>query len=266
MTESGNHSSVQENRSPAKVFLVGAGPGDPELLTVKAVGIIRRADVILYDSLVGPGILDLAQANCEKVFVGKRAHRHSYSQSEINEMIYERALAHATVVRLKGGDPFIFGRGGEEVEYLRARGIPLEVIPGITAATAASAILQIPLTHRELGESVIFLSGYSKADGGKPEGFPDHDWNFLAKSSLTIVFYMGQHHLARICDSLIAAGKPEDTPVSLVSNCSLPDQSVLVTDLKRAAAEAISASIRFPAILIIGNVLRLIRPDLIDAD
>ncbi|MCE9597405.1 MAG: uroporphyrinogen-III C-methyltransferase [Spirochaetia bacterium] len=251
---------ADSGKSTATVYLVGAGPGDPELLTLKAAKIIQQADVILYDSLIGPEILDLARPDCEKVFVGKRKGKHSFPQSEINEMLYASASKHKTVVRLKGGDPFIFGRGGEEVEFLRERNIRLEVIPGITAATAASAILQVPLTHRLLGKSLMLLSGYSKDEPGSHGGFPEHDWDYLAHAELTLVFYMGQHHLGRICKSLTDGGKSASTPVALVSNCSLPGQAVLLTNLQDAERAATDAAIQFPALLIIGDVLGLVSP------
>ncbi|MBL8019503.1 MAG: uroporphyrinogen-III C-methyltransferase [Leptospirales bacterium] len=268
----GNHSSDrttaaqaalpadQATGNSATVYLVGAGPGDPDLLTRKAARIIEQADVILYDSLIGSEILDLARADCEKIFVGKRKGKHSFPQSEINQMLLASAGKHKLVVRLKGGDPFIFGRGGEEIEYLRAHNIKTEVIPGITAATAASALLQVPLTHRLYGKSLMLLSGYSKEESGDHGGFPEHDWSYLAHAELTLVFYMGQHHLGRICSSLTGAGKSETTPVALVSNCTLPGQTVLLTNLRDADSAASKAALQFPALLIIGNVLGLVNP------
>jgi len=254
---------LEEGQHPkGKVYLVGAGPGDPDLLTIKASKIIQSADVILYDSLIGPEILKFASPNARRIFVGKRAHSHSYTQDQINEMILEEASKHHTVVRLKGGDPFIFGRGGEEIQFLREHGIELEVIPGVTAATAASALLQSPLTHRDLGASVVFLSGYSRADRESDDGFPHHDWKYLASSSLTLVFYMGQHHLSRICQSLIEAGREENTSIALVSNISLPEESVTLTTISHARDPEVSRSVRFPAVAIVGDVLRMMDPAL----
>ncbi len=246
---------------PGNVYLVGAGPGDPELLTLKAKRILEEADCILYDSLLNPELLQHAKAGCDKIHVGKRLGRHSMPQDQINELIYKHAASGQCVVRLKGGDPFIFGRGGEEIEYLNERGIHTEVVPGVTSASAASSILRVPLTHRTHGPAVLFLSGYSKAGASEREGFPVHDWVSLARSPYTLVFYMGLHHLTRICRELRSNGKSGETPVGIISKCTLPGEQLYLYTLGELSAENASeliAPIAFPAISIIGDVIRLL--------
>ena len=238
-----------------KVYLVGAGPGDPELITLKALNILKRAEVILYDSLLNEEILKNAPQGCEKIFVGKRFGKHSLMQDELNQLLYENAIRRKTVVRLKGGDPFIFGRGGEEIGFLQEKNIQVEVIPGVTTAVAASASLKTPLTHRDLGQSVIFLSGYSK-EGNQADGYlPPYDWRFLANTSLTLVFYMGLKNLDIIAKKLIEHGKPLHTKAAIISNCTLPDEKVLITSLEKMQTQAGSGQIKFPAIILIGEVI-----------
>lgn len=249
-----------ENRT-GDVFLVGAGPGDPELLTLKAKRILEQADCILYDSLLNPAILEFAPAGCERIHVGKRLGRHSMPQDQINELILEHAKRGRCVVRLKGGDPFIFGRGGEEIDFLNGHGIHTDVVPGVTSASAASSTLRVPLTHRIHGPAVLFLSGYSKAGASERDGFPVHDWGFLARSNYTLVFYMGLHHLARICRELIAKGKAGETPVAIISKCTLPEERIYLhtlAELEQNGDDAAIQSIEFPAITIIGDVIRLL--------
>ncbi|MEQ9365807.1 MAG: uroporphyrinogen-III C-methyltransferase [Leptospirales bacterium] len=244
-----------------EVYLVGAGPGDPELLTLKAKRLLENADCILYDSLLNPEILKLAKADCAHIHVGKRLGRHSMPQDEINALILEHARRGRCVVRLKGGDPFIFGRGGEEIEFLNGHGIHTDVVPGVTSASAASSVLKVPLTHREKGPAVLFLSGYSKAGTGERDGFPKHDWAFLARSNYTLVFYMGLHHLRRICAKLKSNDKRGDTPVAIISKCTLTDERIYLhrlEDLVKAPDDTIIESIEFPAITIIGDVIRLL--------
>lgn len=243
------------------VYLVGAGPGDPELLTLKAKRMLESADCILYDSLLNPAILDLASESCERIHVGKRLGRHSMPQNEINELILAHARRGRRVVRLKGGDPFIFGRGGEEIEFLNGHGIHTEVVPGVTSASAASAALRVPITHREYGPAVLFLSGYSKAQAGESNGLPRHDWAYLARSNYTLVFYMGLHHLRSICQELQNNGKDGETHVAIISKCTLPEERVHLHSLEQlagAGGEELTRNIEFPAITIIGDVLRLL--------
>ncbi len=244
------------NKKKGKVFLVGAGPGDPELITLKGYKILQQADVIFYDSLISEELLNLEElSNKEKIFVGKRKGKHSFSQEEINRMLSEHARNGKIVVRLKGGDPFIFGRGGEELIFLKQQGIEIEVIPGITAALALSAALKIPLTHRDLGRSVIFLTGYSSLYSEDETGFPDYNWKLLADPATTLVFYMGLFHLQRIAERLIQIGRDPDTPAVVVSKVSLPDQKVIQGNLKNIYFLSLEQKLEFPAILLVGNVI-----------
>lgn len=253
--------SESTGQQSGSVYLVGAGPGDPELLTLKAKRVLEEAECILYDSLLNPELLRHAKAGCETIHVGKRLGRHSMPQDQINELIYKHAASGQCVVRLKGGDPFIFGRGGEEIEYLDQRGIHTEVVPGVTSASAAAAVLRVPLTHRTHGPAVLFLSGYSKAGASEREGFPMHDWASLARAPYTLVFYMGLYHLTRICRELHDNGKSGETPVGIISKCTLPGEELYLytlADLSAENASELIARITFPAISIIGDVIRLL--------
>ena len=191
---------------PGKVPLAGAGPGDPDLLTVKALNVLRRADVVVHDGLVSEAILDLAPAGARRIAVAKRKSRHAFPQADINRLLVAAARAGKRVVRLKGGDPFVFGRGGEELEVLREHGIDFEVVPGITAAIACGAYAGIPLTHREHAQSVRFVTAHTKDDDGI-------DWATLAQDRQTLAFYMGVSGLERIRDRLIGHGRAPDTPM-----------------------------------------------------
>ena len=240
----------------SKVYLIGAGPGDPDLITIKGADILRRADIILYDALVNKDILKIARPNCEIIFVGKRMGKHSLSQNEINTLLLDSSKINKIIVRLKGGDPLIFGRGGEEIEFLRKNNIEIEVVPGVTTSSAAAAKLQFPLTHRRYGQGVLFLSGYSK-ENSNSDGLPDYDWDFLAKSSLTMVFYMGLQNLERIADKLISGGKTGDTECVVISNCSLPEEKSLSFKLSEISGISDNHEIDFPALFIVGDVLKL---------
>jgi len=242
---------------PAKgrVLLVGAGPGDPELLTLKAVRALKSADVILYDHLVGDGVLDHARREAELIPVGKCKGAASVSQDEINALLVERALAGQAVVRLKGGDPFIFGRGGEELAALRAHGISVEIIPGITASLAAAASLQIPLTHRDISHSVTFVSGH--AAGGEEASFEHLDLAALASGTNTLVLYMGVSTAGLVAAKLLAAGWRPDCPVMAVENVSRPDERRVAVSLAELAAEPIRLGLKSPAVLIFGEVAGL---------
>lgn len=243
-----------------KVYIVGAGPGDPELITIKGYKKMNEADVILYDSLIHHSLLNLPEfLKKEKIFVGKRKGRHSFSQEEINELLLKYALEGKTIVRLKGGDPFIFGRGGEEIYYLKKHGIKVEVIPGITAALACAAELQIPLTHRDLGRSVIFLTGYSSANAEDESGFPDLNWDILADESITLVFYMGLYHLEKITKRLIEKGRNKDTPAVVISKATYPDQKIILGSLETIYQNSLEQSAEFPSLLIVGNVIQLMQ-------
>jgi uroporphyrin-III C-methyltransferase len=233
-----------------EVWLVGAGPGDPELLTLKALKVLTRADVVVHDGLVTDAILDLAPAAARRLSVAKRKSRHSYEQDEINRLLVAFAREGLTVVRLKGGDPFIFGRGGEELEACRAVGVVCHVVPGVTAALAAGAAAGAPLTHRGSAQAVTFVTGHA-AKGGEP----DLDWAALAKPNQTVVIYMGVSTAAMIADRLIAAGRAKKTPALIVEEASLPTERRIPTTLGALAraAEDVSGA----ALLIVGEAMAL---------
>jgi len=232
------------------VWLVGAGPGDPELLTLKALKLLEAADVVVHDGLVSDEILDLAPASARRISVAKRKSRHSYAQDEINRMLVAFAQEGLKVVRLKGGDPFIFGRGGEELEACREAGVDCFVVPGVTAALAAGAGAGAPLTHRGAAQAVTFVTGHAAAGGE-----PDLDWRSLAKANQTVVIYMGVSTAAGIAARLMEAGRVGATPALVVENASRPDERRILTTLAGlpGAAEAIAG----PALLIVGEAMAL---------
>jgi uroporphyrin-III C-methyltransferase len=232
------------------VWLVGAGPGDPELLTLKALKALQAADVVVHDGLVSDEILDLAPAAARRISVAKRKSRHSYGQDEINRMLVAFAKEGLNVVRLKGGDPFIFGRGGEELEAARAAGVECHVVPGVTAALAAGASAGAPLTHRGAAQAVTFVTGHA-AKGGEP----DLDWASLAKANHTVVIYMGVSTAAPIAARLLAAGRAGSTPALIVENASRADERRIVTTLAGLADAA--AGLHGPALLIVGEAMAL---------
>ncbi len=236
-----------------KVYLVGAGPGDPGLLTVKAKTLIECADVVLYDALVSEPILHLINPRAEQIHAGKRRGRHSMSQTEITAQLLEKARTHAVVVRLKGGDPFVFGRGGEEMHDLIAAGVSVEVVPGITAGIAAPAYAGIPVTHRGYSSSVTFVTGHESA--GKYR--PNVDWEAIARASETIVVYMGVHNLPYITQSLMAAGRGLETPVALIRWGTRPEQEELVGTLANIGQRVEETGFEAPAIAVIGKVVDL---------
>jgi uroporphyrin-III C-methyltransferase len=237
-------------KSPGRVWLVGAGPGDPELLTIKALRVLQGADVVVHDGLVPNEILELAPAAARRISVAKRKSRHSYSQDEINRMLVALALDGRKVVRLKGGDPFIFGRGGEELEACRAAGVDCEIVPGVTAALAASASAGAPLTHRGAAQAVTFVTGHA-SNGAEP----DLDWKSLARANHTVVIYMGLSQAAPIAARLMAAGRGGSTPALIVENASRADERRVVTTLAGLAAAA--ATLSGPALLIVGEAMAL---------
>src|SRR5579859_6296213 len=232
------------------VWLVGAGPGDPDLLTLKALKTLQIADVVVHDGLVSDEILDLAPARARRISVAKRKSRHSYSQDEINRMLTAFALEGLKVVRLKGGDPFIFGRGGEELEACRAAGVACQIVPGITSALAAGASAGAPLTHRGSAQAVTFVTGHA-SEGREP----DLDWASLARPNQTVVIYMGLSQAAPIAARLMAAGRAATTPALIVENASRADERRIVTNLW-GLAEAASA-LSGPALLIVGEAMAL---------
>ncbi|WP_201572507.1 siroheme synthase CysG [Psychrobacter nivimaris] len=234
-----------------EVYIVGAGPGDPELLTFKALRLMQQADVVFYDALVSPQVLDLCRRDADKVFVGKKRSNHTVAQLGINELLVNHAKQGRRVVRLKGGDPFIFGRGGEEIESLRAHGVPYQVVPGITAANAAASYAGIPLTHRDHSQSVRFVTGFLKA------GAPNSNFENFLNTDETVVFYMGLHSLARLTEGLVDAGRSSKTPIAIVSNASMPNQQVLTGTLATIVAKQEQAQLPTPALLIMGDVVSL---------
>jgi len=237
-------------RPPGRVWLVGAGPGDPELLTLKALRVLKTADVVVHDGLVGPEILDLAPAEARRLSAAKRKSRHAYAQDEINRMLVAFAREGLTVVRLKGGDPFIFGRGGEELAACRAAGVPCEVIPGVTAALAAGAAAGAPLTHRGAAQAVTFVTGHAIAGGE-----PDLDWETLARPNQTVVIYMGLSTAGRLAERLVGAGRSGATPALVVENASLPQERRIATTL--AGLADATAGLSGPAVLMIGEAIAL---------
>ncbi|MFL5286918.1 MAG: uroporphyrinogen-III C-methyltransferase [Rhodopila sp.] len=242
----------QRNETIGSATLVGAGPGDPDLLTLRAVKAIQRADVILFDALVDPAVLDLARPEVRRIDVGKRCSRHAMNQAAINRLIVQLAQSGAHVVRLKGGDPFVFGRGGEELDSLRAAGVPVEVVPGVTAACAAAASLQIPLTHRNVARSLHFVTGH-----GSDGAVPAHDWRALAASGGTIAAYMASKTLRSVAASLIEAGMAPSTPAVAVENASRPNEAHVQGTLAELPDLLEDRRLDGPTLVLIGSVVSL---------
>lgn len=237
-----------------RVYLVGAGPGDPGLLTARALELIATADVILYDRLIPSAALDGARAGAEVLFVGKEGGGPSIPQEQTEALILDRARAGRTVLRLKGGDPFVFGRGGEEALALRDAGIPFEIVPGVTSGVAASAYAGIPVTHRGLATAVALVTGHTREEGPEESAL---DWPALAAFPGTLVFYMGVRQLPQIARSLVAAGRPADEPVAIVERGTLPDQRTVAGTLQNIAEIANREQVRAPAITVVGPVAGL---------
>ncbi|MBV7380110.1 siroheme synthase CysG [Maritimibacter dapengensis] len=234
-----------------EVWLVGAGPGDPDLLTFKALRMMQHADVVLYDRLVGDGIIDLVRRDAERIYVGKKPREHTLTQREITELMIERASRGERVLRLKGGDPFIFGRGGEELEDVAAHGIPVEVVPGITAAAGCGAAAGIPLTHRDHAQSCVFITAHGAG------GVLDHDWTRYARKGQTVLVYMGLNALGEVAQKALSQGVDPDMPVAVIDNGTRLDQRVIIGRLDEIEAKVVEADLPGPALIVIGHVVSL---------
>lgn len=237
-----------------KVYLVGAGCGDPELITWKGLNLLRKCDVVLYDDLAAPKLLEEVKTDCELIFAGKRYGRHSLPQNETNALLVQKAKEGKTVVRLKGGDPFVFGRGGEEVLALQAADIPYEVVSGVTSSIAVPAAAGIPVTHRRTARSFHVITGHT-AEGGK--GTLTENLDTLAKLEGTLVFLMGLHHLEEICDGLMQGGKNPKTPAAVISKGTTPQQRTVRANLGELAEKVREAELEAPAIIVIGETAEL---------
>ncbi|MBF0859485.1 uroporphyrinogen-III C-methyltransferase [Gluconobacter sp. LMG 31484] len=238
-------------RKTGEVWLVGAGPGDPDLLTLKALRLMQNADSVLYDNLLSPALLDMVRRDAELVFVGKQRDRHALPQDEINREMIRRAQAGERVLRLKGGDPFIFGRGGEEIEALVEAGVAFRLVPGISAANGCAACSGIPLTHRDCAQACLFVTGHAKADG-----VLDLPWDDMADRRQTVVIYMGISTLPQLAAGLMGKGLPADWPVAIVERGTQPGQRVFTGTLETIAGQAAEAQVKSPALVIVGKVVR----------
>ena len=235
-----------------KVYLTGAGPGDIDLLTVKALRVVREADVIIYDRLANPDILKEAKEGCEFVYVGKEDGRHTLPQDQINEVIYQNALKYENVVRLKGGDPLVFGRGGEEAKYLKERGIPFEFIPGVTSAISVPAYAGIPVTHRGVAVSFKVVTGHEAPN----KEHSQVDWESM-KADETIVFLMGLHNLGNIAENLIRIGRDPNTPAAVISRGTTSEQKSVTGTLETIHEKVKAANLPTPALIVVGKVVDL---------
>lgn len=250
-----DHAGLERVRG--EVYLVGGGPGDPDLLTFRALRLMQQADVCVYDKLVSKEVMELVRRDTELVYVGKARNQHTLPQEEINQLLVRHAKAGKRVLRLKGGDPFIFGRGGEEIETLMAHGIPFQVVPGITAANGVSTYAGIPLTHRDYAQSCLFTTGHLKAGASGELDTLELDWVALTRPNQTVVIYMGLVGLAEICRKLVLHGLPANTPAAVVQQGTTMRQRVVVADLETLAEKVDAAELKPPCLIIIGGVVSL---------
>jgi uroporphyrin-III C-methyltransferase / precorrin-2 dehydrogenase / sirohydrochlorin ferrochelatase len=249
------------SKNQGEVFLVGGGPGDPDLLTFRALRLMQQCDVCVYDKLVSPEVMELVRRDAELIFVGKSRDQHTMPQEEINELLAKLALSGKRVLRLKGGDPFIFGRGGEEIETLMAHGVPFQVVPGITAANGVSSYAGIPLTHRDYAQACLFITGHLKATkdltSGSTELTLDLDWVAMSRPNQTVVIYMGLVALKEICAQLIAHGVSPTMPVAVVQQGTTQRQKVVTATLADLAEKVEAAGMKPPCLTIVGEVVKL---------
>lgn len=241
----------QRPARPGTVYLIGAGPGDPELLTLRAAYLLPQADVVVYDHLVAKPILDMAQPDAELIYAGKERGNHALPQEDLNLLLVRLAQAGKVVIRLKGGDPYIFGRGGEEVETLVAHRIPFEVVPGVTAAAGVASYAGIPLTHRNYSQACVFVTGNLK------DGSMALDWPGLARRRQTVVIYMGLHGLPTLCEQLITHGLPTDWPAAIIQQGTTANQRTVTGTLSTLPALATAAKLKAPTLIIVGEVVKL---------
>jgi uroporphyrin-III C-methyltransferase len=250
-------SPVGQGRASGRVYLVGAGPGDPELLTLRAVRIMAKADVVVYDHLVSDGVLDFLPPKAERIYAGKRRNEHTLRQEQINALLVKLAQEGKQVVRLKGGDPFIFGRGGEELQTLAKAGVAFEVVPGITAASGVSNYAGIPLTHRDYAQTCLFVTGHLKETNDFVSA--DLDWIALTRPRQTVVIYMGLSGLTDICRQLIAHGAKPDFPIAIVQDGTIASQKVLIGTLSDLPERVKTSGFASPCLIIVGEVVSLHR-------